>query len=141
MDRFSLCCLVDQFHFRITEFLHREVEVFQGVGSGDLDPDASLALWNDGIGETYDVDSLSEHGVGETRGESGVAEHDGHNGVLPLDYGETAFRHPLTEVADVAFEAVPQFGGLLEEIESRDGGRHDGWGYGIGEKVGTRALA
>ena len=110
------------------------------MSGGYLDTNAGFALGNDGIRKAYDVDPLFKHGVGKARGEGGVTKHNGHDGVLSLDDGKATFRHASTEVANVAFETVPEIGRLLEEIESGDGSRHDGWSHAVGKKIGSGTL-
>ena len=61
------------------------------------------------------LDSARET-VAQIEGEGGVAQHDGDDGVLSLDDGETAFGHALTEMPDVALETISQVGRFLEQI-------------------------
>src|SRR5674476_1368406 len=44
----------------------RQVDVVDAMGRGELHADARLALWHNGIRESYDIDSVVQHGVGNS---------------------------------------------------------------------------
>jgi len=84
------------------------------VRGRDLYANAGLSFWDDGEGESNNVDSALEEFVGHGGGESSVAEHDGNNGMIALWNVESCIRHFLSEIDVVAGKRVAEFGGGFE---------------------------
>ncbi len=107
----------------------------------DLGTDAVLALGDNRIAEGHHVHALVQHTAGEFVSNLGIVQHHGHDGMLTGQQLEAQFFHTGAEVGGVLMYLVPQHGALFQQIDGLDGGSADGGSQGVGEQVGTAALA
>ena len=117
----------------LAEGLNRLVQLFAGMGCGNLRADAGLSLGNDGIEEADGVHSFVQKLGGEFLGQDGIPQHDRGNGVVLAADGESGSRHRVTEILGIGFYAVARFRGRFGDtvavLHSRmsQGERFDQW--------------
>ena len=111
------------------------------VGCADLNADTSLSLWYYGIVETCNEDAFFLHLSSILLALGSVVDHNGTDGTLGGLAVETFFLHATQEVVGVLVQLVLQFVGFAHHLEHTDTGGNQAGGHGVGEEVGTAALA
>ena len=102
-----------------------------------LHADAGLALGNNGIVETGNVDAFLLQLGSEVLRQLGVVEHHGADSALGGLDVKAGSDHLVAEVVHVVHELVVQCVALLEHLEHLDAGTHDAGSDAVAEQVGT----
>ncbi len=105
------------------------------MGGGELHPDAGLTLGYHRVVEPDHVNALGQQFFGELLRKRCLVEHDGHNRMLARLDVKAGRGHLLAEILCIPLQPVPQFGGLGEHVQHRNGSPHDGWRQCIGKQV------
>lgn len=111
------------------------------MSCGNLGTDPVLALGHNGVAEGHHVNALVQHPLGKFVGDLGIVQHHGHDGMLAGQQVKAQLFHLRAEVTGVLVNLVTECGGFFQQFNGPDGGSADGGSHGVGEQVGTAALA
>mgnify|MGYP006903151895 FL=1 len=111
------------------------------MACANLSTDSCFALWNNRVGECYDVNAFCSHALCKLSSFYLVIHHNRYAWVGARDDVEAFFYQQIAVVSGGFFQMVTQLGAFLEHIEHLDACACDGWSQGVGEEVWTASLS